>query len=95
VESVALRHEDAPGGAAAAPAEELSTDGASRDSTGDERVSMPDDSPVGSLDELAGPTFSEPRRTIGGVRVKLSRCSNLVGDALFREKSASSIWHTK
>jgi len=48
-----------------------------------------------SLDGCAGPIFSGPRRTIGGVRVKLSRCSNLVGSAPFREKSASSIWHTK
>jgi hypothetical protein len=90
-----LRYEDAPGGAAAAPAEAISSEGASRDSTGDERLSMPDDSPVGSLDELAGPIFSGPRRPIGGIRVKLSRCSTLVGDAFFREKSGSSIWHTK
>jgi len=87
VEAVASRHEDAPGSAAAAPAEATSSDGASRDSTGDERVSMPDDSPVGSLDELAGPIFSGPRRPIGCVRVKLSRCSTLVGDALFRKKT--------
>ncbi len=51
MEAVASRHEDAPGGAAAAPAETFSSDGASRDSTGDEIVSIPDDSPVGSLDE--------------------------------------------
>ena len=95
MESAVLRHEDAPGGAAAAHAEGFSSDGASRDSTGDERVSMPDDSPVGSLDELAGPIFSGPRRPIGGVRVKLSRCATLVGEALLREKSAPSIWHTK
>ena len=95
MESAVLRHEDAPGGAAAAPVEAFSSDGASRDSTGDERVSMPDDSPVGSLDELAGPIFSGPRRPIGGVRVKLSRCATLVGEALLREKSAPSIWHTK
>ena len=87
MESVALRHEDAPGGAAAAPAEAFSSDGASRDSTGDERVSMPDDSPVGSLDELVEPIFSGPRQPIGGVRVKLSRCSTLVGDAFFNEKT--------
>jgi len=48
-----------------------------------------------SFDGCAGPIFSGPRRPIGGVRVKLSRCSNLTGDARFNEKNASSIWHTK
>ena len=95
MESAVLQHEDAPGGATEAPGEAFSSDDASRDWIGDERVSMPDESPVGSLDELAGPIFSGPRRPIGSVRVKLSRCSTLVGDARFREKSASSIWHTK
>ena len=93
--SAVLRHEDAPGGAVEAPAEAFSSDGASRDSTGDEGVSILDESPVGSLDELVEPIFSGPRRPIGGVRVKLSRCSTLVGDALFNEKNTPSIWHTK
>ena len=60
MESAVLRHDDVPGSVAAAPVEAFSSDGASRDSTGDERVSMPDDSPVGSLDELVEPIFSGP-----------------------------------
>src|SRR5256886_4653319 len=67
-------------------AEAISADGASREPTGAETVSTSHDVAVGSLDEPAGPIFSGPRRPIGGVRVKLSRCWTPVDGGLFGRK---------
>jgi len=53
----------------------MGNDGASPDSSFDELVSMPGDAMVGSPDGCERAIFSGPRRSIGGVLVKLSRLS--------------------